>query len=392
MSERYKIAMVAACPFPYPRGTPVRIFRMAEALSQKGHQVHVVTYHIGDQANEAPFTIHRIPAVKSYRRYAPGPSFQKLAVLDPLLLRELLRVLKRNDFDLIHAHHYEGLILSWWARKWTNLPVVYDAHTLLESELPYYYQPMLPGAVKRKVGHWLDRLLPRTATHTVAATDEIRDKQLQIGSIGPENITVVGNGVELDHFNTTHNGHETANGTNKTLVYAGNFASYQRIDLLLKIFSEVLREREDVRLRLISNSSFDTYQPLAYQLGVLERIDVVKAEFDSLPHYLGEADLALNPRTHCDGMPQKLLNYMAAGKPIVSFEGSAKILKHGETGLIVQNDDSSAFSQAVVRLLGDSGLATSLGANARKQITTERTWAKTAECLEAVYHNVLNPA
>ena len=353
--------------------------------------MHVVTYHLGDQAKDAPFTIHRIPAVRTYRRYAAGPSFQKLAVLDPLLLRELLRVLKQNDIDLIHAHHYEGLLVSWLARKWTNHPVVYDAHTLLESELPYY-QLRLPGAVKRRGGHWLDRQLPRTAKYTVAATDEIRDTLLQIGSVCPENITVVGNGVELEHFNTALNCHETVNGTNKTLVYAGNFAPYQRIDLLLESFREILRESEDVRLRLISNASFDTYQPLADQLGVSKKIDVVQAEFDTLPHYLGEADIALNPRTHCDGMPQKLLNYMAAGKPIVSFEGSAKILKHGETGLIVQNDDPSAFSQAVVRLLGDSGLAASLGANARKQVSTERTWEKTAEGLEAVYRNVLNPA
>lgn len=37
MSRRYRIAMVAACPFPCPRGTPVRVRRMAEALTARGH-------------------------------------------------------------------------------------------------------------------------------------------------------------------------------------------------------------------------------------------------------------------------------------------------------------------------------------------------------------------
>ena len=41
-----RIAIVAACPFPLPRGTPVRILRMAEALADRGHEVHVVTYHL----------------------------------------------------------------------------------------------------------------------------------------------------------------------------------------------------------------------------------------------------------------------------------------------------------------------------------------------------------
>jgi hypothetical protein len=85
MKERYKIAMVAACPFPYPRRTPIRIFRLAEALTHRGHEIHVVTYHFGDVVN-APFKIHRIPDVRTYRKYSPGPSYQKLMVLDQLLL------------------------------------------------------------------------------------------------------------------------------------------------------------------------------------------------------------------------------------------------------------------------------------------------------------------
>ncbi|CAN5167478.1 hypothetical protein BH20GEM2_BH20GEM2_04590 [soil metagenome] len=35
--------MVAACPLPAPRGTPIRILRLAEALALRGHEVHLVT-------------------------------------------------------------------------------------------------------------------------------------------------------------------------------------------------------------------------------------------------------------------------------------------------------------------------------------------------------------
>ena len=46
-SASLTIAMVAACPFPAPRGTPIRALRLAEALAARGHRVHVVTYHYG---------------------------------------------------------------------------------------------------------------------------------------------------------------------------------------------------------------------------------------------------------------------------------------------------------------------------------------------------------
>ena len=87
MTRPLRIATVAACPFPSPRGTPVRIHRLSEALARRGHDVHVVTYHLGDDIQEAPFHVHRIRDVKFYHKTAPGPTYGKLLVLNPLLLR-----------------------------------------------------------------------------------------------------------------------------------------------------------------------------------------------------------------------------------------------------------------------------------------------------------------
>ena len=43
----FTVAVVAACPFPAPRGTPIRILRLSEALAARGHRVHVVAYDAG---------------------------------------------------------------------------------------------------------------------------------------------------------------------------------------------------------------------------------------------------------------------------------------------------------------------------------------------------------
>jgi hypothetical protein len=66
MRRTFRIAMVAACPFPYPRGTPVRIYRMAETLARRGNDVHVITYHLGESPQQVPFTIHRTPSITTY--------------------------------------------------------------------------------------------------------------------------------------------------------------------------------------------------------------------------------------------------------------------------------------------------------------------------------------
>lgn len=81
--------MVAACPFPWPRGTPIRIQRLAEVLAQHGHKVDVVTYHLGQSVDSLPFQVHRIAKDYSCNRVTAGPSLTKLFVLDPMLLRLL---------------------------------------------------------------------------------------------------------------------------------------------------------------------------------------------------------------------------------------------------------------------------------------------------------------
>ena len=139
--------MIAACPFPWPRGTPIRIHRIAEAVARRGHAVHVVTYHLGEDLADSPFVVHRIRDVPAYRRTDPGPTARKLFQLDPMLAGLLRRLDRELHFDLVHAHHYEGLLVASHALR--GIPVIYDAHTLLASELPTY--PIgLPGAASAR--------------------------------------------------------------------------------------------------------------------------------------------------------------------------------------------------------------------------------------------------
>jgi glycosyltransferase involved in cell wall biosynthesis len=360
---------------------------MAETLARRGHDVHVITYHLGETPRQVPFTIHRTPPIKTYRKTAPGPSYLKLLLLNPLLAAKVSQVLQRHDIHVIHAHHYEGLLVARLAQLWHKQPLVYDAHTLLESELPFYGLG-LPNRVKRGLGRWLDRLLPKQATHITTVTEAIRCTLIHKAKIAPEQVTMVSNGVEWEPFATAPEGQSGVRRGHKTLVFAGNLAPYQRLDLLLKAFREVLNERQDVRLQIISDSPFDEYEMLANALDIREHIDLLQADFEDLPHLLAAADVALNPRTACDGIPIKLLNYMAAGKAIVSFEGSATGLTHGETGWVVENENTAGFSRAILHLLEHPSLAQHLGMYARQRVRAEHTWDRTAEQCEAVYQQL----
>ena len=173
------------------------------------------------------------------------------------------------------------------------------------------------------------------------------------------------------------------------LVFAGNLAPYQRIDLLLAAFARALQQRPELRLRIITGDPFDAHEQLASQLGVRERIDLVTAELEQLPQQLAAASVLLNPRTDGDGSPQKILNYMAAGRPIVSFAGTARFLVDGQDALIAANGDVDGFAEAILRLCADEELARRLGERAQGVARTQLSWTRTAARVEQVYANLV---
>jgi glycosyltransferase involved in cell wall biosynthesis len=347
----------------------------------------VVTYHVGQVEAQTSFAVHRIPKVPTYRKLSPGPSYQKLFVLDPLLAWKLFEVIRKHRIDIIHAHHYEGLMVSLAVSPLCNLEIVYDAHTMLESELPYY-RVGIPMFLKRCLGRHLDRWLPRRASHVATVTEHIRAKLIREGALDPQRVTTLPSGVNCAHFDIAEPAVENRNGI-YTVLFTGNLAAYQGIDLLLAAFAEVVDKRKDVRLKIVSDSSFAPYEDLAKQLGVRDRVDMIFSSFDALPRHLAAADVAVNPRVYCDGIPVKLLNYMAARKPVVSFAGSAKFLTHGERGWVVPDGDVLGFADGILRLLADPKLARGLGQRAREFAETELSWAGTARRAEELYRNLL---
>jgi glycosyltransferase involved in cell wall biosynthesis len=388
VASRLRIGIVAACPFPLARGTPVRILRMAEALAERGHEVHVVTYHLGSGAVAPAVHVHRIRDVPSYRKLSPGPSYRKLVQVDPLLARLLRKRLQETPFHVLHAHHYEGALVGAFARRGLDVPMVYDAHTLLMSELPFY--PLgLPVGVKRTLGVWLDRSIPRLAEHTVTVTQTIRDRLVNDAGMAAERVTVISNGVELEHFDPA--AHPRAPGVQPpTLVFTGNLAEYQGIDLMLKAFARVLQRVPSARLMIGSDSSFAPYEALAGQLGIRDRVDLIHAPtFAELPGLLARGGIALNPRVDCDGVPVKLLNYMAAARPIVSFDTSAPGVTHGDTGWLARSGDTDAFADGVVALLMDREKADRMGQAARDFVARNYRWPVVAERCEALYNQLI---
>lgn len=381
-----RIAMVAACPFPANRGTPSRILRMAEGLAAAGQRVDIVTYHFGEDLPVGGPRVFRTPWLP-YRRLAPGPSGVKLGLLDPLLALRLLGLALRRRYHLIHAHHFEGALVGLLIDSLLGIPVIYDAHTTLAGELHYY------DFVKwRRLADYLDQGVPDWADHVVAVSESLRDEFVQRG-IPRGKIDVIPTGVDVETFTGRNPDAERRRlglEGRRVVMYTGSMESFQGVALLLQAMPEVFRRVADAVLVLVGSGQEPALERQCRTLGIAGR--VVRAgnrPFSEIPGWLAAADVAVVPRPECPGIPQKLVNYMAAGKAVVSFQASAKLIEHGVSGWVVANGDTHALAEAIVALLDNPPLRGCLGRQARAVVAGRYEWPVLCRQLMDVYRRVL---
>ncbi|HXH82996.1 MAG TPA: glycosyltransferase [Candidatus Tectomicrobia bacterium] len=128
-----RILLLAPQPFYQERGTPIAVALVLKVLSERGHDVDVVTYHEGRDVRLPRVTLHRIPRLPLVRGIRPGMSWKKL-VCDLFVLIAALRLARARRYDLVHAVE-EAVFIALVLKRAFGLPYVYDMDSLLSGQL-----------------------------------------------------------------------------------------------------------------------------------------------------------------------------------------------------------------------------------------------------------------
>lgn len=392
--QRYRIAVVAACPFPTYQGSQVLIRQLSEALHQLGHEVHVVTYHFGESANEPMhFQIHRITRLIPYAKLRAGPSFRK-PLLDLLLTARLLNVVNRYKIDIIHAHNYEALVVGFVVRAITGVKVVYHSHNAMIDELHTYFSSNFLQRVAKVVAQFLDRNLPCRADHCIALNDELVT-YFESTRVASSKISCLPPGTFVEEFRedlkASNNFKELPLTPGKTVIYTGNLDSYQNLEVLLAAWSIVVQCDPALYLILVSHAMQSSITDLVASLGLSKHLSLIRTNsFGDVVKLLNLSDIAVIPRTSWSGFPIKLVNYMAAGKAIVAAEGSAKTLYHLHNGYVVKNFNVPELAEGILLLTRDESLRTKLGHEAAETARSNFNWFTICRELETIYARLTN--
>ena len=405
---KLRVAMVGACPYPAPQGSQILLRDTALALQSRGHEVHLLVYGYGAELPAPPrfslegvrgnlsfsqkkgspgssgssgspgspeIPIHRCARIPGVRKTAAGPSCAK-PFLDLAMVAALRRVIREQGIDVVHAHNYEGLVIALAARKH---PIVYHAHNAMADELPYYFgasQTRSAGSLfrfTRRFGAWLDKRFPRRADHVIAPHQRLADYLIQCGCDNAR-ISVIPPAVDAALFDANPILDEPP-----PVLYAGNLDAYQNLDLLLQTMTRVRHTEPDARLIIATHT----------KASVPHAEVVPTPDFDSLRRVLAMDAVFVCPRVSWSGYPIKLLNAMAAGKAVVVCRSAAHPITHNQTGLIVPDNDETAFAEAILRLMKNPILREQLGRNARDTAKTHHNPTRIACQIEALYEQLV---
>ena len=249
-----------------------------------------------------------------------------------------------------------------------GVQVIYDAHTSLKDEL-LDYSFRVPKLVKKVACDILDSGIPRWCDHVVTVSDRLGGFIAQMG-VPPSKITVIPMGVNAGEFPTIPTGEaRTTLGLSDApiVLYTGNLAPFQGVDNLLRAFTAVAKQNRESRLVIVGRPT-SGYRRMVEGLGITDRVMFAgERPFNEVRTFLAAADVVVLPRDNCIGFPLKLLNYMAAGKAIVAFEGgSGDVLNHLENGYVVPDGDEAAFAHGILHCLRDRGLSATIASGAHR--------------------------
>jgi glycosyltransferase involved in cell wall biosynthesis len=262
-------------------------------------------------------------------------------------LVELVRLLRRERPDILHANSSKAGILGRLAAALTRVPIriftvhgwAFSAHSGLASRLYL----------------WADRLMSPLTTVTICVSDYSRAKGLEARTCTAERTVVIPNAVEIPPA--------TPAGRDRNppvLVAVGRLKAPKDFLTLVRALA-LLRPGFGRALIVGEGPDRPELEAEIQRLEIGDRVHLLGERRDVL-ELLADADLFVLSSAS-EGMPVSVLEAMAAGLPVVGSRvgGVPELVVEGETGLLVEPGDPDELAAAIDRLLDDPQLRRRLG-------------------------------
>jgi len=372
----------------HPPFDPRVFHKEAKSLRKLGYEVTLATpsEDIVEECDREG--IHLVPL--------PGYKNKKVRTLN--LFRLIWKGL-RIPAEVYHTHDLDALFASLVIKLLTGRRLVYDAHEHHASMIAE--NPKIAGVFKP----WVEGIIVAAEESACRFVDEVitvnrtlQERYLRIG----KRATVLYNCPVLREYDrwSEKNSSVPYNGR-PVVVYQGSVSVDRGVDRFLFALQEVRKRCSDV-VFLVAGPLLDEDQCGGRIARYVQENDLAGhfritgwLSYEQMCAYTRSAKVGviLFQPTHYNnwiGLPNKLFEYMASGKPVVAsnFPEMRRIIEEGRCGLLVDPTDPGDIARAILYLLEHSQEAEEMGRRGRKAVEERYNWEGMEKALGEVYHRL----
>jgi len=389
---RRVLIIVENLPCPFDR----RVMQEARTLAAAGYAVSIIC----PKAPGYEKSFEQVDGIDIHRHTLPREADGALGYAleyGVALLMEFwlsLKILFGRGFDVIHAcNPPDTIFLIGGFYKLFGKKFVFDHHDIN----PELYEAKF---ARRGFGHRLllalERMTFNTADLVISTNESYRQIALTRGGVDSRDVFVVRSGPDLSRLRQVPPDPALKRGRRFLVGYVGVMGKQEGIDLLLQAVQLIVRHlgRDDIHFGLVGGGTeLPAMQQLARDLGVADYVTFTgRAPEAELLTMLCTADICVNPDRANDmndrSTMNKIMEYMALGKPIVQFDLTEGRVSAGDASWYARPNDVADLAQKIVALLADEPQRLRMGTVGRERVENALSWQHEAPRLLAAYEHL----
>ncbi|MBC2642976.1 MULTISPECIES: glycosyltransferase family 4 protein [unclassified Rhodococcus (in: high G+C Gram-positive bacteria)] len=389
--SRHILILVENLSVPFDR----RVWQESSALVEAGYCVTVICPMGTTQDIEPDVTIDGVRILRYPLRAAEGGPLGYLREYGLALwhtTRLALRVRRDDPVDAVHACNPPDLLFLVAALlRPAGTRFVFDHHDLV----PELFLSRFPGG--GPILYWATRFLERltfaTADAVISTNDSYRRVALERGRLAPERVTVVRSAPDLSRFVRRDPDPNLKRGKRYLAAYLGVMGPQDGVDYALRALAH-LRDRlgrDDLHCIFMgAGDSFDDMVALSEKLGLTDMVEFTgRVPDEFVQRCLSTADVCLapdprNPLNDVSTM-NKVVEYMAMGRPLVSFDLVESRVSAGESAVYAPANDEAVFAAGIDELLRDPQKRRRMGELGRARVEQQLSWDTSRRALADFY-------
>ena len=383
------LIIVENLPVPFDR----RVWQEACALRDAGYQLSVIC-PVGKGYEKRHEVLEEIHIFRHPLPLEAKGALGYLIEYSAALFWEFVlawKVLWQRGFDVIHAcNPPDNIFVIGFFFKLFGKKFLFDHHDIN----PELYEAKFGrrDLFYRMLLIW-ERWTFKAADVSIATNESYRGIALRRGRMPPDRVFVVRSGPNLERLQILPPDEALKKGRGYLVGYVGVMGKQEGIDYLLRAVRHIVYalQRQDIHFGLVGGGTeLEAMQAYARELGVEDYVTFTGRVPDrQLLEMLNTADICVNPdvanEMNDKSTMNKVMEYMALGKPIVQFDLTESRYSAQDAALYAAKNDEIDFANRIVQLLDDGELRQKMGSFARQRIENELEWRYEVPKLLAAY-------